>query len=466
MNPRPNTGNCSLHWFDQRLDHFTTLNATYKQRYFVYDKFWKRQVDGHKEDGPIFFYCGNEADVTLYVNSTGLMWENAQALGALLVFAEHRYFGHSIPFGDQYKDHLQYLTHDQALADYALVLRSLQQQHRVDVPVIAFGGSYGGMLAAWFRIKYPATIRGAIAASAPIFANSIGYAEQFHGADYWQVVTHDASPEAGAAPNCIPNVRATWPLMFAKANSSRGLADLSALFQTCTPLHTRDDVEALALTLMMAWDTMAMGNFPFPSSYLTEGKAILPSFPVRAACEHLAPPFSLPNESTALLVAMKDATDIFTNATRDVACTVVHQEYDGIWDYMWCSQLLAQESYFDSNGVTDMFWPRNITFDTIATDCRAKWGVTPDPDWIRTAYGPADVLLASTSNIVFSNGGLDPWRAGGVLATSNPKITVVDIPEGAHHLDLMFSDPRDPASVTQARRTEIQQIRTWLHRDA
>ncbi|KAF0733220.1 hypothetical protein AaE_009198, partial [Aphanomyces astaci] len=159
MDPRPNTGNCSLHWFDQRLDHFTTLNATYKQRYFVYDKFWKRQADGHKEDGPIFFYCGNEADVTLYVNSTGLMWENAQALGALLVFAEHRYFGtlldlltkldvsyhalnpgvlgHSIPFGDQYKDHLQYLTHDQALADYALVLRSLQQQHRVDVPVIA-----------------------------------------------------------------------------------------------------------------------------------------------------------------------------------------------------------------------------------------------------------------------------------------------------------------------------------------
>ncbi|KAF0689171.1 hypothetical protein As57867_019271, partial [Aphanomyces stellatus] len=135
MSPQPNTSNCSLHWFDQRLDHFTTLNTTYKQRYFVYDKFWARQANGHKKDGPIFFYCGNEGDVTLYVNNTGLMWENAEAFGALVIFAEHRYFGESMPFGDKYMDHLQYLTHEQALADYAFLLRSFQQDHNVQVPV-------------------------------------------------------------------------------------------------------------------------------------------------------------------------------------------------------------------------------------------------------------------------------------------------------------------------------------------
>ena len=39
------------------------------------------------------FYCGNEANVELYVNATGLMWEHAEKAGAVLVFAEHRYYG-------------------------------------------------------------------------------------------------------------------------------------------------------------------------------------------------------------------------------------------------------------------------------------------------------------------------------------------------------------------------------------
>lgn len=36
---------------------------TFKQRYFVCSTFWHKQNDG--APGPIFFYLGNEADVTL-----------------------------------------------------------------------------------------------------------------------------------------------------------------------------------------------------------------------------------------------------------------------------------------------------------------------------------------------------------------------------------------------------------------
>ena len=36
-----------------------------------------------------------------YVNATGLIWENAESFQALVVFAEHRYYGDSQPLGNE-----------------------------------------------------------------------------------------------------------------------------------------------------------------------------------------------------------------------------------------------------------------------------------------------------------------------------------------------------------------------------
>ncbi len=97
------------------------------------------------------------------------MWEHAQGARALLIFAEHRFFGESWPCGGAAEAQagcLHLLTHEQAMADYVQLLATLKATIGAEAsPVIAFGGSYGGMLAAWLRVKYPGTFAGAIAAS-------------------------------------------------------------------------------------------------------------------------------------------------------------------------------------------------------------------------------------------------------------------------------------------------------------
>ena len=96
------------------------------------------------------------------------MWDMSKAFNATVVFAEHRYYGKSVPFGEKSYDSLEnirYLSSEQALADYVYLIDHLKKT----IPgadrsaVIAFGGSYGAELAAWIRIKYPHIVHGFLA---------------------------------------------------------------------------------------------------------------------------------------------------------------------------------------------------------------------------------------------------------------------------------------------------------------
>lgn len=63
------------------------------------------------------------------------------------MFAEHRYYGNSLPLGlDSFNNTiLEFLSSEQALADYAYLIRHLKSTipGAADSPVITFGGSYG-----------------------------------------------------------------------------------------------------------------------------------------------------------------------------------------------------------------------------------------------------------------------------------------------------------------------------------
>jgi hypothetical protein len=74
---------------------------------------------------------------------------------ALLITLEHRYYGASQPFDTWATANLQYLTSEQALADTAWFIDSMNKQFVADNGTkpewIVIGGSYPGALAAWFK---------------------------------------------------------------------------------------------------------------------------------------------------------------------------------------------------------------------------------------------------------------------------------------------------------------------------
>ena len=142
--------------FETKLDHYASngLSPTFNIRYLVSEEFFDQLT------GPILFYAGNEGNVENFYKNTGFMAKTlAKEFSGLVVFGEHRYFGQSYPFPPKeafVSPNTKWLTVEQTMMDYVELIKHIKAKWNMeDRAVIVFGGSYGGMLAAWLRMKFP-----------------------------------------------------------------------------------------------------------------------------------------------------------------------------------------------------------------------------------------------------------------------------------------------------------------------
>jgi pimeloyl-ACP methyl ester carboxylesterase len=152
--------------FDQPIDHFGALKGqTFQQRYWV-----DTQYSGGNKAAPVIFHICGEGDATqgYFLNDNAIEW--AKSLGANLVYLEHRYYGQSLPFNDFETDHMQYLTLENVLEDFATFEYWISQKEGWSGKWISVGGSYSGTLSALYRQTYPQLVVGALAASAPMIS--------------------------------------------------------------------------------------------------------------------------------------------------------------------------------------------------------------------------------------------------------------------------------------------------------
>ncbi|VAI03676.1 unnamed protein product [Triticum turgidum subsp. durum] len=375
-----------------RLDHFNAAPASYRtfpQRYLVNGTYWGGKT------APVFVYAGNEGNIELFTNNTGFMWELAPRFRAMLVFIEHRYYGRSVPFGSE----------EAAFRNTSTAGANLSAP---TAPVVVFGGSYGGMLAAWMRMKYPHVVIGAVASSAPILS-FYGMADPYA---FYDIISNDFKSES---KNCHDVLMNSWKELDKALSNDAGRAQLNSTFKMCRG----STVEAIPDLLDTAIVYSAMTDYPTESGFLTH----LPAYPVKEMCRAI----DNPKSGKDTFSRINEALMVYYNYTGNAPClgdATEHDPYgmfDG-WDFQACTEMILM-SYGDI----------------------------------------ANVLKRSASNIIFFNGLRDPWSSGGVLKDISRSIMALVEPKGSHHVDLRFSSKDDPDWLKQVREKETRIIGHWLN---
>lgn len=398
-------------------------------------------------------YCGNEGDIEWFASNTGFLWEIAPLFGALVVFPEHRYYGDSMPYASQenaYKnrDSLSFLTAEQALADFVVLITALKRNLSAEAsPVVLFGGSYGGMLAAWMRLKYPHISIGALASSAPI----LQFEDIVPTESFYDIVSNDFKRES---VSCFETIKKSWEEIEAVGRKDGGLLHLSKKFHLCQNLNSSED---LSDWLDSAYSYLAMVDYPYPSGFMMP----LPGNPIKEVCRKI----DNHPEGTSILERIFEGVSIYYNYTGTVDCFDLGDDPHGMsgWDWQACTEMVMPMSSSQNNS---MFPTYEFNYTSYKEWCLKDFGVNPRPRWITTEFGGHDLrtsLKLFGSNIIFSNGLLDPWSGGGVLRSISKTIVALVTNEGAHHIDLRAATDEDPDWLIEQRKSEIKIIRGWIN---
>ncbi|CAJ0942639.1 unnamed protein product, partial [Mesorhabditis belari] len=466
--------------FDVPLDHFSYINdITFKIRYMV-------NLDSYKAGGPIFFYTGNEGTITGFIENTGLMWDIAPMFNAALVFAEHRYYGASLP-PNAYKNvsTTGFLTSEQALADFAELIYFLKTPtgHQDNSPsftattkVIAFGGSYGGMLSAWFRKKYPDVVIGAWASSAPLTNFNGG------GVDwgFFDAITTRTYQESGCN---IKNIRAGWDAILRLSQTADGQQYLNQAFNI-DPKSLIKDINGgynLYYYVRTALEYMAMTDYPYPSNFLQP----MPGWPVKEACKFFSTNTTFSDRTLAGMLF--SASQIYYNYKNDpsykpcIDSAICDDDSLGNlgsgqgWDWQECTEIVIEmcargntSFYYDECSPPPLsamldYCQSAFTKQRDGTDFGWKKGMLRE-NGVRNLYG---LTLSAASNIILTQGHLDPWSGGGYQKTdpyANPfnGIYIFEIQGSAHHLDLRQPNTCDPNTIMNARYQLVGVLQCWL----
>lgn len=208
--------------------------------------------------------------------------------------------------------------------------------------------------------------------------------------------------------------------------------------------------------MLLFWSTSQV-NYPYPTNYTRS----LPAYPVREFCSRFHKSYDPDGKPEEFLVAFSKALQVLSNYTGSEECLSFEKKYDEAqaWNFQRCTELIYPNC---SNGTNEadlqMFLPYKWHSDENELYCFIEFDVVPRGNMLIENYGSFE----HGSNIIFSNGLLDPWIGYGVTTLFNDKHEIVLIKDAAHILDLRADNPADPPSVRIARNFYIAKFKEWI----
>lgn len=430
-------------WFQEDLDHINRDPGSINIRVL-------KVLSGvTNPTGPLLIYTGNEGPIDAFYNMTGFLTDVLPTtLNSDVYFIEHRYYGQSQPKPFTW----QYLNTDQVLYDYADIIQQLRPSNYT--PVIVFGGSYGGMLAAWMRMKYPHIVDGAIASSAPVLMGLDG------GDGYATNVTQVLNILSPVCPTLIQ--KAFTYLNYMQPHSGY-YPMLSNLFRPCDDFTTSQDITNLMNWLVNGIQSAVQSNYPGPSDVDWP----MQSWPANVTCQYFSNYSQSTNQNVwELINTTANAVASIYDPYNQQTCFDISSDsanIDQTWTYQTCTELWYP---MGTNNITDCFPPNPWNAQDFVNYCKATYGVIPNPQWLKINYGMSanfQKALKYASNIAFMNGAMDPYRYGCIQNVyGNPKLYTHVIGGGAHHTDLRAPTQWDTPDIQAARQTEIALIKQWV----
>eukprot|EP00939_MAST-03C_sp_MAST-3C-sp1_P000391 g391.t1 len=448
----------------QRQDHFDgTNNATWAQRYYVNDTFWK----GPDSGAPVFICVGGEGpafDGSVVVASVhcNVAVEFLEENNALMVALQHRYYGcHKeeekdsasglvdCPVkeftGDNNRD-LRFLSSAQALEDLANFRGFVAETYSLTDANrwISFGGSYPGMLAAWTRLKYPHLFHAAVSSSAPVRAK------------VEMVVYNDILANAYA----VESVGGSEACRDAIA---KGHADVGGWLETPTGR------ELTATVFEVVEGPYWLEKRANQRAFCGEGVAYFPAqgndpastdpvSNIASICQVMLNT-SIGDEPMRLAAVRKGQGMTTSSATAD------EEEEDDIPDF-WGWQTCTEFGFYQTCDVgSQCFFTQGL--DLLADEiefCETEFSISADlvAENVRQSNLRYGSDHPDGTRVLWVNGEVDPWHGLSVLKPLSSSMPAIWVPGASHHAWTHPSMPTDQKSVVEARAKIRKQVSEWL----